>query len=480
MALGDVDYGLMAVVGGLSAFISFLNSLFGSAIGRFYGIAIGKSNAIGDGDIEECRRWFSIAVAIHTIIPVFLMAVGYPLGEWAVRHFLTIPTNRIAACIWVFRFVCISCFVGMVGIPFNAMYTMKQYIAELTLYSFVTATFNVICLGYMVSHPGVWLVKYAFWTCLLSVAPQLIIAARACRMFPECHFCWRYAWDITRFRQVVSYAGWTAFGGLAMVLKNQGSAILVNKFFGPAVNAAMGIAGSVNAHALSLTNALQGAMNPVITTAVGAGDLGLATRLAFRFCKIAVVLSLVFTLPLAIELPEIIRLWLHTPPEYVVGLCWIMLAISFVDKQTLGHGMIVMANGRVKAYQIVLGSFNILALPLAWFFCSNGLNVYWVGVALLITWMMLSYGRLYFARKIVGMSIRLWVTRILIPIIIVLMLSSVSGCVPRMFLAQSVMRVLITTLMTEIVLLPLAWGFVLDSDERHFIVSRLKKFYCHT
>ena len=157
-----------------------------------------------------------------------------------------------------------------------------------------------------------------------------------------------------------------------------------------------------------------------------------------------------------------------------------MLAISFVDKQTLGHGMIVMANGRVKAYQIVLGSFNILALPLAWFFCSNGLNVYWVGVALLITCMMLTYGRLYFARKIVGMSIRLWVTRILIPIIIVLMLSSVSGCVPRMFLAQSVMRVLITTLMTEIVLLPLAWGFVLDSDERHFIVSRLKKFYCHT
>lgn len=44
MALGETDYGLMGVVGGLTVFIAFFNKLLATAVSRFFSIAIGKES----------------------------------------------------------------------------------------------------------------------------------------------------------------------------------------------------------------------------------------------------------------------------------------------------------------------------------------------------------------------------------------------------------------------------------------------------
>ena len=479
MALGEVDYGLMGVVGGLTAFIVFFFNIMSGAVGRFYAIAIGKASVATDmqAGLEECRKWFSLAVSIHLVVPVAIVLIGYPIGVWAVENFLTIPPDRVNACLWVFRFVCVSSFLGMVSVPFNAMYGAKQYIAELTIYSFVTSTLNVVFVYYMVSHPGVWLVQFALWTCLLSVIPQAIIATRACWIFPECKFRLAYAWNWQMYKEMLSYTGWNIFGTLGYLLKGQGISVLVNKYFGPRVNASMAIANTVSAQTMTLTGAVQGAFSPVITTAVGAGDFEKVRATAFRFCKFGMSLCLLFMLPLAIELPEVMRLWLKNPPQYVTGLCMIMILIAFIDQNTLGHGVAVMAKGEIKWYQIILGTFNLLALPIAWMFCALGLNVYYVGLGVLIAWSFLVYGRLYFARKLIGMSIRHWLLKIMVPIAILIVVVVSVGYLPHLFMAASLGRVFATTACCEFVMLPLLWYVVLDGAEREFVSSRVRKVF---
>lgn len=268
MALGQVDYGLYGVVGGLTAFIAFFNGLLATAVGRFYAVSIGEAEKKGAEGLETCRQWFSIAVFIHTVIPVLLMAAGYPLGEWAVRNWLTIPPDRIEESVWVFRFVCLACFVGMVNIPFQAMYTAKQYIAELTIYSFATTTLNFFFLYYMVSNPGDWLAKYAFWGMLMSVVPQLIICIRAVKVFPECRFRLHYVGSSRKFKELFCYAGWQSFGCLGAMLRTQGIAVLVNKYFGPKVNSAMTLGSSVASHADTLSSSLIGAFQPAMFSSI--------------------------------------------------------------------------------------------------------------------------------------------------------------------------------------------------------------------
>lgn len=478
MALGQVDYGLYGVVGGLTVFLAFFNGLLSGAISRFYAFEIGKSNIAKDqaAALEECRKWFNTALLMHTFVPVVCLAVGYPLGIWAIQEFLEIPPDRVYACTWVFRFVCISSFVSMVNVPFQAMYTAKQYIAELTIYGVATSTLQALFLYYIASHPSDWLIRYSAWTCFIAVAPQIIICLRAWWVFPECHVRPQYFWSGDRVRKIVSFAGWHAFGALGAMLRGQGMAILVNKYFGARVNAAMSVANTVNGQSTSLVAAMQGAFTPAIVQACGAGDERRMREMAYRACKFGLLFAIVFILPLGIEIDNVMTLWLKIPPHYAAGLCLCMLVQVLFDKSTIGHLIAVDAKGKIAAYQFVLGGLLIITLPLAWLLVALGIGVYSIGYALVIMMVISALGRVWFARTLTGMSIRYWFLRILIPVFISMVIAAAIAWIPRLFMPASFVRLCLTAIVAEIVFSPLAWFLVLDIEERQFAIQKIKEF----
>lgn len=477
-ALGKEDFGLYGVVGALTIFIVFINTMLSGALGRHYAFSIGEAKKAADegcaaDGLENCRRWFNTAVSIHTVVPVVLMLIGYPIGEWAVRNFLTIPADRLETCVWVFRLACISSFVGMINVPFTAMYTAKQYIAELTIYSFAQTAANTAFFYFMATHPGAWLMKYAIWMCAVAITPQILIATRAFVIFRECRINLAYWWDLSRFKQLGYYALWQMFGGLGYIFRTQAIAILVNKYFGPSVNAAMGIATQASSQTQTLAAAMQGAFQPAIATACGAGDYDTMRKMAFRACKFGMLLTLVFLIPLSLELREVTRLWLKNPPEYSAGLCWCMMAMLLIDKTTLGHMLAVAANGQIRNYQIFLGGSLILTLPIAWGLVAVGFGVYAVGGAMIFTMCLCAWGRLFFARYLVGMSIRVWLTRVMLPVVMSAVPSVVLAYAVVALLATSFSRVVLTTLVSEVAFLPGAWYLALSLEERAYVTSHV-------
>lgn len=476
-ALGQVDFGLYGVVGGLTAFIAFFNGVLAYSVGRFYALEIGRASVDRDSvhGLEQCRKWFSVAMAVHTIVPAVLMAVGYPVGEWVVRHYLVIPPDRAEACLWVFRISCAMSFLGMISVPFNAMYQAKQFIAELTVYSFVTTTLNAMFVLYMVLHPATWLVPFAFWTCLLSIAPQMIIIFRAFCLFPECRFRLRYCLEASSYRQLLAYTGWQTFGALGAMLRSQGLAILINRWFGASVNAAKSVASRVNAHSCALSESMLGAFMPAITSTYGAGDIARTRVLALRVCKLSVMLSLIFVIPLMLELQTILEIWLKTPPESTGELCLALVLSMVVDRTTIGHMVVVHATGRVALYQSLLGGALIATLPLAWLLYILGMGVHAVSFALVIAAAVCAWGRLYFTKRLLDMDVGDWWRKVMLPIIMLAVLAVGIGGVPVVLLNAGLVRVCVTTVVCEAAILPLAWFFVCDSEERAYVVAKVCK-----
>lgn len=475
MVLGEVDYGLNGLIGGLMVFVSFFNGVLAGANSRFYAYSIGAAKVAEDKAkaLEECRHWFNTAFSVHTVLPLLLVAIGYPIGVYAIGHWLTIPIDRVGACIWVFRFACISCLVGMVNVPFRAMYGAKQYIAELTIYEFVTSTLNVLALFYMVSNPGEWLVKFAAWACALSVIPQIIICIRACFIFPECRIDVRYMWDGARLRQLGYFSGWQMLGVFCGMLRGQGISIVINKFFGAAMNAAQAIGNTVHGHCYSLAGAMQGAFVPVITQACGAGDYKKMNVFVIRTCKFNVVLSMIFIVPLALELPEVMRIWLKTPPAFAVGLCYCAMAIHLASSCTVGHMVAVNATGKIVLYHVVMCAVNIFTVPLAIVAGFLWHNVYMVMTMVLIMEVLNSIGRIVFARMLAGTSVRDWIKSVFVPAAIVIGVSGGIGWLPRLAMSESFLRVCVTTTFCEIVFLPLMWFVLFSNEEREFMVEKL-------
>lgn len=472
-ALGHEGYGIIGIVGGLMILITYVNSWLSASISRFYAFAVGQTQANPKEGLEECRKWFSIAVLIHTAIPCLLILIGYPLGVWAIQHFLEIPPGRELATLWVFRFACISCFIGMLNVPFNAMYVAKQYIAELTIYSFVTTTLNVIVLYYMVTHPGDWLTRYAAWTCFVSAVPQIIIALRAMVVFPECRFRFKYCRNRKAIKELYAFAGWQFFGSFGWTLRSQGFAILINKYFGVRVNAAMTVANNVSAQTNTLASALMGAFSPAIVSAYGAGDLPRMRSLTYQSSRFAALLNLFFLLPLSVELPEIIRLWLETPPPYTIGLCYCVLTALLADAATSGFGIAVSATGQISKFQLSFGLVHLMAIPVAWFFLWAGYNVYAIGILVIVAGVLHGLIRVFFARQKAQISAKHWIRGTVVPCAFLIGVCCSIGLLPHLFLEASIVRILLSLSLTTLVFLPLVWFVIFTPLERIFICEKM-------
>ena len=475
MALGEVDYGLLGVVGGLTAFISFLNGVMASGVGRFYAVSVGEAKKDAAGGLEKCREWFTTAVVIHTVLPVVLMVIGYPIGEWAVRHFLTIPPDRIESCVWVWRFTCISCFVGMASVPYHAMYGAKQEIAELTIYSFATTTLNFCFLYYAINNPDEWLSKFAFWGCLLSVVPSLIITCRSIYKYEECRFRRVYVRCWGNVKNMMSYSGWLFIGALGDLLSAQGMNVLVNKYFGPRLNAAQNVSNTVSGHCTTLSGSVLGAFWPAIMNAYGARDFTYMRKMAYLVCKLAPMFIMLFAIPLSLEIDEVLLLWLKNPPACAAGLCILALVVLVGDRSSFGFAIAMHATGEIARYQIVVGGVYLLALPLAWCFFAHGMSVYALGYAMIISRGACAVMRMVMARRKTGLSVRYWFSNIAMPLLAVLAITLAIGALPRFFMAHSFMRICVTTLLCVGVLTGSSWFFVLNKSERNFAMERLRK-----
>lgn len=480
--LGEIDFGLYGLVGGLDILISFFSNNMAVAVARYYAYAVGQSQCQLDRSvgINICRQWFSVALFMHVVLSTVALVVGYPIGVWIIENYLTIPVDRISDCVWVWRFVSMSCFCGMLTIPYSAMYTAKQYIAELTIYSFVTATLNVVALYYMMVHPGTWLVGIAFWMSFLAILPQLIIAWRAHKLFPECRFSWMSInWN--SFRELSRYASYRLIGAISSATRLQFLSILVNKMLGPTRNASMSIGHALNGHAQTFASSLEGALSPAITNAYGAGDMKRFSNLVFASCKFSVFLSLIFVLPLLCESDEVLRIWLGNPPPCSAGVaCWLMLG-AVLQSATSGHYMAIYASGSIKRFETITAIMGMVVFPLAWLFISLGHDVASVGGAFFAGWCFMIQVRLIVAKRVAGLSISRWINGVLLPYLIISIPIYFVGVLIKTFIRPSLGRVVYTTVSINAVFLPCFWFIICNNQERVRIVealrSKIGKFY---
>ena len=475
-ALGQVDFGLYAVVGGMVIFLSFLNIQLAGAISRYYAYSIGQARALGSRGVglESCRSWFTTAVMIHTIVPIILVAFGWPLGIYALCHgWIDVPAKRLDACLWVWRLVCVSSFFGMISVPFQAMYTAKQYIAELTIYSFAQTIVRTAFVYYMVINPGDWLIPYAAAMGIIIIVPQVVICIRAYFVFDECRIIPKVFKEFNRVKQVASYAIWTAIGGIGYMASHQCMGILLNNFFGARIAGAFGVSQTMSSEASSLTGALQSAFQPAITTTYGAGDTVAMRNMAFRVCKVGTILTLMFAIPMALEIDELLHLWLKEPPPYSAPLSLCALAFIVIEKLTSGHIIAVNASGKIAKFQMVRGVLRTLVIPLAIIPAYSGWGPVAATVALPLSVLFVDLGDVYLARSRVGMSSILWIKDVVIPVSLLILLEFLVGYIPHFLLPASFVRIVITAMFVLGSMIPFAWFIVLSNNERMAIKQRL-------
>jgi O-antigen/teichoic acid export membrane protein len=470
--LGVVDYGIYNVVGGVVVLFTFLNSAMASSTQRYL------TFEIGIGDQERLRSIFSTSIFIHIIISLFVLILAETIGVWLFYSKLTIPSERLNAAMWVYQLSICSCLVSIMSVPYNAAIIAREKMDVFAYISILDISLRLIVVVFLYFSPMDKLITYAFLLLVISVLIRVIYVIYCKRHIEEARFF--LGWDRKLFFEMLYFAGWNLFGNLAYIGYTQGVNVLLNIFFGPAVNAARAIAIQLQGTVNNFCNSFQTALNPQITKSYAAGDKSYMFNLVYGSSKYSFFLLLLLALPLLIETEQILSLWLNIVPDYTVVFLRIMLLITIVDVMANPLIISAQATGCIRNYQLIIGGILLLIVPISYFVLKLGgspVCAFFVHLSIVILAQVI---RLWMIRGMIGLSLKCYFQQVIIPLVKVSSLSVIIPLLVFYFMEVSLLRLLIVIFVSCVSVLLIGYFIGLRKEEKTFVQDKIhvliKKF----
>lgn len=474
-ALGISDFGIYNVVGGVITMLTFLNGSMSVATQRFLTVELGKK------DRGDYNRIFNMTMLIHFGLAVLILIVAETVGLWFVNTYLNIPVERMSAANWVYQASVLSTILGILQTPYHASIVSHEHM-HIYAYVGLGESFGKLLLVLLLMvYPYDRLIFWGFIMFFFQFLIAMIYRTYCIRQFPECKL--HLKWSHSIFYSMLKFTGWNMFGTVAWLLKDQGVNILMNMFGGPVANAARGVSCQISGAVQGLTAGFQSAVNPQITKRYAANDSESTCRLLCESSKISYFLLFIITLPVMMEADFILKLWLVEVPPMAPLFTRIILIESLLS--ALGNPMItsLMATGNIKWYQIVVGSSLLLIIPVAYLFLKGGRGI---ETPLIVSALFIMFGdvlRVVFCKKQIGLSLRLYGLKVMLPVVVVTALSIILPLFIHYSLSEGWNRLFLSTIVSFIIVTVLIYTIGLTTKERSFVitgvVSRIKRLIHH-
>lgn len=405
-SLGESDYGIYNVVGGVVAMFTVISGALSSAISRFITFELGRGG-------ERLGAVFRCAVIVQLLLAAVVIAVGEPAGLWFIGEKMTVPAERIPAARIVLQFSLAAFVINLLSVPYNAAIVAHEKMGAFAAVGLFEGFAKLGVALLLAVAPVDRLVWYAMLMCLVAVCVRIAYAVYCRRSFPECRGIWRgragLGGDRAVLGEMFSFAGWNFIGVTAGVLKDQGGNILVNLFSAtPAVNAGRGVAMQLSGAVQGFVTNFMTAVNPQITKSYAAGQLDGMHSLMRRSAKFSCFLILLFALPLLFSMEWVMGLWLKEVPEYAPVFARLLLVLVLSD--SLSNPLITaqLATGEIRRYQLTVGGILLLNIPVSYLLLKLGFGVEWVVVVAIVLSQVSMFARLALLRGMVGLDVKRW------------------------------------------------------------------------
>ena len=416
-ALGREEFGLYALIGSIVAMLSFLNVAMAAATQRFLSFAIGAN------DRDRVDEIFYYSVVIHLLISAILSVLLLIGGDYMIYNVLDIaPALRGVAVVVLWCMVAgVMCTIN--AVPYEAAMNAHEDIAQIANINIVEALLKLAAAIGVLFLDSDKLVCYA----LFILCAQLVAFAGKCLFsrshYAETHFRFHRISDVQLVKKMVVFAIWNLIGAGCSIARYQGAAVLLNAFFGLAINAAYGVAQQINGFILFFANSIVRPLRPLIVKAEGAGEHERMHQLSFTTCRITFLMMSLAIIPLYQNMPYVLSIWLESTPEGALEFCRAFLIIALINQLCIGVSIAVESVGNIKRMQVIVGGMHLLPLPLGYaLFCLGG-SAYTIMYCIIAEEILATVMRLWVAKKDADLPMFPFVKETLLPCVLTFLLS---------------------------------------------------------
>lgn len=464
--LGIENFGIYQAVGGATALFAILTGALSSAASRFITFSLGSDSP------ERQRTVFSTCVNVLLIVAAGAFLIAEAGGSLMLRHLLSIPPERMEAARWVLQISILTFIIDILSVPYIATiiaHERLKFFATMGIFDIVMKLLFVAAL-YVI--PGDKLIVYSLALFIILIIERIIYGRYCSRRFPECHYN-RHI-DRKLLREMGSFAGFTFGGNAVNLLNTQGINVLINIFFGVTLNAARGVVGQAETAIMQFVNNFTTATTPQITKSYAAGDSAYLNTLICRSAKFSYFLLLFFILPVILEAPEILTLWLgEVPPDAPLFLRWSLGCTAVV---ILGNSSAtaIEATGRVRAYQTAASLTALLLFPTVWVAYRLGCPAQTAYAAYMLIYGAINLLRLRFMRKLMEFPVRKFLREALLPVLLVSLSATLLPLLLHLLMPAGLWRLAAVAALSTASTAAAILATGLTPTERQTILSRLK------
>lgn len=467
-ALSISDYGLYSVVGGLVAMLGFITNALVITTQRYI------SYYHGVGDTDYVRKLFTNSLLLHLLIGIGLAIIMYLPEYWLMNHVLNIDSSRTQVATYVYEITILMLFITVLTAPFKALFIARENIVYISVVEVCDGVIKFLLAVFLLSVNADKLLVYAGMMALILFANLLAFAVYALLRFDECSIMIKKK-DVDKecMAKLIGFAGWTTYGMGSVAARNQGTAVILNHFFGTTINAAYGIAFQIYSAVSFVATSILNAMNPQIMKAEGSGDRTRTLMLAERESKYSTALMAVVAIPLIVEMPSVLALWLKEVPDGTTFFCRCILGAFLCDQMSYGLHTANQALGHIRTYTLMVYTPKLMTLIVIWLLLENGYSISAVMFVYVVVEFLVALARLPYLKYTAGLRIWQFVRNVIVPLLPLCLVVFVVGwlCsswnIPYGYLLNIFLMLIVGCIMV--------WCFTLDKNERAYFKSMINK-----
>lgn len=404
---------------------------------------------------------------------LLVVILAEAVGIWFLNTKMNIPVERLNAANWVFQCAILTFVLNLLSVPYNAAIIAHEKMSAFAYISVVEVTLKLIIVYMLTISPFDRLKTYAVLLLLVGAIIRFIYGYYCKRHFEECTY--HFILDKPVLKEMTGFAGWNFLGNGAYMLNTQGVNILMNLYFGVAVNAARGIATQVDAALKQFVNNFTTAVNPQITKSYAQGDLDYMHKLVCRSAKFSAFLMMFFAVPIILETNTILTIWLKTVPDYaVIFLQWIIIS-SFMDT-VLANSLVtsMFATGKIKRYQIIVTTVGCLVFPLSWIAFKLGFEPQVGYILYFIIYTILLFVRLYLLKDMVKLPVMMYIREVLYKLAPVILVGFAIPGILILTMDAGWLRLILVCLLSVLVTAASEYFIGLSNKEKDFVAEKIK------
>ena len=437
--LGVTDYGINNVVGGVVAMFGFISGTLMGITQRFISVELGKG-----GDPDILRKIFSTSLILHFIAAVIVVIIAETLGLWFLNNKLVIPAERMIAANWVFQFAIFGFVLTMLNAPLTALIIAHEDMHVYGYMGIFDVIVRLVTVYLLVIVSGDKLIFFGLFGFIVTCMVWIFYFIYCKRKYQEAKFSFVY--DKSLVNELTGFGGYTFTNITLLTLLSQGTNIIMNIFYGPSVNAARGLANTVNNALQSFGSNFRRAIDPQIIMSCASKDMEAMWNLVERGTRMYYYLLFIFSVPILLETEFILKLWLDYVPEYTVIFTHIMIIGALNETFLSTFWTVVHASGRLKEVYFTGYIFHVLGFFSFFFICKAGYLPYIPLAVLPIIRFLCWPVYLIIAKKHFNFPIIFFAKKTLIPILIVSLISFLPFFIGRKLFPESTIRFFIIIL----------------------------------